>query len=1073
MSFKFIRRSLGLSAALFLIAALPSLFAGASPGSNLPDPTELKETEVASNQLLIKLKPSAKSKVKESTKSNTGISSVDELIKTKRAKGLIKIAKANKKSNNNAELQNWYQLELEGSEKKVSGNIDKSGRWNFKDLAGKNLNDIAQMLKTDSAIEIVEPNYVVSVLAVPNDPFYQSSGTWGQPYADLWGMKKINAETAWDEFTGSADIVVADIDTGVDRNHEDLQGNLWVNVNEVPSNGVDDDANGYIDDYHGWDWFNRDNDPVDDHGHGTHTVGTIAGKGNNELGVVGINWNSKVMALKFLGSSGSGYLSDGIAALQYAADNGARVSSNSWGCLCNSAAMDDAIKYEHDRGMVVVTAAGNNNTDAISFSPTSSERAVSVAASDANDLKAYFSNWGAKIDVAAPGVDILSTRASVNPMCSASVTVGTNYCRVSGTSMAAPHVAGLAALLLSKNPSLTNEQVRQMIRSGSADKGNLGKDNDFGSGRIDAAKTVSADNDHALTAFISSPRTRTKVGGMLEVRGSAGGPSFSSYKVEIGLGHNPTSWTVVSTSETPINEGVLANIDVTTLQENVSYTIRLTANNSSGQIYEFSIHDIVPDAIVSSVYVPYYLDDDNSTLVSGSARTIPAQNFERFMVEWARIPDDGSLERTWSASGIALSGNGLVPVESGQLAIWDTSDLAEGRYNLKLTTFTKSGSSDSSSIEVYKQVPDTTPPTVTITSPVSDGHVSKTTTLRVNVQDNNWVTNVEYFVDNKYVGSSPYYPYSLMFDTSTLSNGTHSLYARAYDSAGNLGISPMVNFIVDNVAPTAFIVNPVDGAYVKQSINVDVAVEDNYAATRVDLFIDGKFYTSDYSSPFQLYWYTPYIVDGPHTIAATVYDKAGNMGSSTAVTVIVDNALPTASLANPVSYTDVSGVVTAAVNAGDNYGIKQVEFYVDNVLAGTDTTAPYTYDWDTSKYAHSTYHNMRSRVYDFAGNQRQIDVYNLRVLDIKAPSISITGPFDGGTVQRNKTTTISAMASDVSGIAWVEFYVNNALVCSDPSVSYTCAWKVPPKRNAWYTITTKAYDTAGNAQSAQIRVLAN
>src|SRR5439155_22463034 len=176
----------------------------------------------------------------------------------------------------------------------------------------------------------------------------------------------------------------------VDRTHPDLAANMWTNPCEICGDGIDNDGNGLVDDCNGWNWVANNNNPMDDNGHGTHTVGTIAGAGNNGQGVVGVNWTSKVMALKFLDSTGSGALSNGIKALQYAADKGARVASNSWGCQCQSQSVDDGVQYAHDRGVVVAVAAGNSNIDAYDFSPASADGAITVAASDYNDAKASF-----------------------------------------------------------------------------------------------------------------------------------------------------------------------------------------------------------------------------------------------------------------------------------------------------------------------------------------------------------------------------------------------------------------------------------------------------------------------------------------------------------------------------------------------------------------------------------------------------------------------------------------------------------------------------------------------------------
>jgi subtilisin family serine protease/fibronectin type 3 domain-containing protein/methionine-rich copper-binding protein CopC len=317
--------------------------------------------------------------------------------------------------------------------------------------------------RADPRVLYAEPDYRVHLTTSPNDPQFASQ--WALNNVGQTGGKldaDIDAPEAWNVTSGSGNAIVAVIDTGVDYTHPDLAANMWVNTAEVNGRpGRDDDGNGYVDDVYGYDFINHDGNPMDDNDHGTHVAGTIGAAGNNGVGVAGINWRVKIMALKFLDSSGSGSTSDAIEALNYAVANGATISNNSWGGDPYSQALYDAIRNARDAGHIFVTAAGNGNVfgigqnnDAAPFYPASYDldNVVAVAATDHNDNLAGFSNYGAaSVDLAAPGVDILST------------TPNNTYSTFSGTSMATPHVAGAIAMVRDLHPDWTYRQVIDQV----------------------------------------------------------------------------------------------------------------------------------------------------------------------------------------------------------------------------------------------------------------------------------------------------------------------------------------------------------------------------------------------------------------------------------------------------------------------------------------------------------------------------------------------------------------------------------------------------------------------------------
>ncbi|MCS6772098.1 MAG: S8 family serine peptidase [Kiritimatiellae bacterium] len=317
----------------------------------------------------------------------------------------------------------------------------------------------------DPAVAYADLNYLVSTLIIPNDPLFGQlwglrnvGQTGGMPGAD------IRAPAAWSLVRGGSNVIVAVIDTGIDYSHPDLVENMWRNPGEIPDNGVDDDANGVIDDVYGARWTSGtgvpvSGDPMDDNAHGTHVAGTIGARGDNGIGVVGVNWRARMMALKFLNQSGAGYTADAVAALEYAIDMGARISNNSWGGGGWSHALKNMIDAASAAGHLFVAAAGNSNSDndvAPSY-PASypCSNILAVASSDHNDQRSAFSSYGrTTVHLAAPGSTILST------------VPGGGYTNFSGTSMATPHVAGAAALIWSLNPLLSDQAVKEAIISG-------------------------------------------------------------------------------------------------------------------------------------------------------------------------------------------------------------------------------------------------------------------------------------------------------------------------------------------------------------------------------------------------------------------------------------------------------------------------------------------------------------------------------------------------------------------------------------------------------------------------------
>ncbi len=347
---------------------------------------------------------------------------------------------------------------------------------------GTNVLDAFLKFNRSANVLYAEPDYKYKLFRVPNDP----------NFADLWGLDNtgqtggtpdadIDAPEAWDIVTGNPSLIVAIIDTGVDYNHPDLKNNMWVNAKELNgAAGVDDDGNGYVDDIYGYDFAGKvardpdddDSDPCDMFFHGTHVAGTVGAVGNNSVGITGVCWNVKMMALKIFADDfrvePTVFVSEAVEAIGYAVKNGAKVINASWGGDYFSQSLYDAIKDAGDAGLLFVAAAGNDrkDNDIYPVYPANFDldNVISIMSTDADDKASLFSNYGASsVDIAEPGTDVLSTTPTYQTFAMTVFRVDPNYDTLSGTSMSAPYASGSCALIWAKYPTLPNRLVKGIL----------------------------------------------------------------------------------------------------------------------------------------------------------------------------------------------------------------------------------------------------------------------------------------------------------------------------------------------------------------------------------------------------------------------------------------------------------------------------------------------------------------------------------------------------------------------------------------------------------------------------------
>jgi len=540
---------------------------------------------------------------------------------------------------------------------------------------------IVDALRRSPLVEYAEPVYTYHIAIVPNDPFYHSKGSWGQWFDDLYGLKLLECEKAWDVTQGEGTLVAV-IDTGVDINHEDLSANIWINPGEIPNNGLDDDRNGFVDDVNGWNFVANNASPVDDYGHGTHCAGIIAAVGNNGLGIIGVAPKAKILPIKGLSSNGTGNSFDLARAIVYAANMGANILNLSWGGS-PSQLIEDAVAFAQTKGCVIVAAAGNSNCDKTTFCPANINGVIAVAATDQVDQKACFSNYGPAISIAAPGMDILSCRAQGTDMYGDGYhIVAEKYYRASGTSMSSPYVAGVCALLRSAHWNWSSAQIRNAIESSADPFGKISQPPDqlLGAGRINAFKAVSSthavDGEARITLPYDSCARYSDAFMMNDILiiGTATANGFVSYDLSWGAGVYPSNWISLSESAVPVSNDQLGVISPTSIPNGI-ICVRLQLKDGEGSTAE--------DRTIFRFYLGEITYPRGYDIIK-AGRVIPIKGSVSPKINDYNLEYSKGLDSVdWRNDSIQLTkATGTDTI----IAYWDTSFIKEADYySLRLT----------------------------------------------------------------------------------------------------------------------------------------------------------------------------------------------------------------------------------------------------------------------------------------------------------------------------------------------------------------------------------------------------
>jgi len=596
---------------------------------------------------------------------------------------------------------------------------------------------IADRLRASDAVEYAEVDgYATPAQVIPDDPWYAGGG----PGCAQWPLIKIGCPAAWSMTTGSASVTLAVIDTGVDDVHEDLRDKI------TP----------------GYNFGSNNSNTFDTAGHGTIVAGTAAAHADNSMGVASVAWGVRIMPIRVTDANGNAPFSNFVEALSYARSHGVKVANISWTPMWASSAVLDAARSFRQAGGLVVVAAGNNGYQ---YNYSDFADLLVVGATDGNDLYTSYSNYGNLIDIVAPG-STFTTGSTLGSQI---------YGNASGTSVATPYVSGAAALLWSLDPNLTPSQVEGFLESSARDLGPNGFDIHYGWGRLDVSAALTAAGGSTggdvtpPVVDILSPNDGATVGGTINVSADA---TDNVGVVEVRL---MIDGSVVATDTTApyILEWN------TTSWSNGQHSLRVraldAAGNSGDDVITVNISNKGGDITPPSVSIT---SPANNATVAGNV-TFSADASDNVGIAFVEFFVDGVWYAADSSAPYSCS--------------WDSRTVANGAHTLMAVAEDSSGNRTSTwiSVIVSNTAPDTTPPTVTITSPTQGQSVSGNTTVRVSVWDNVGVVRCELFINGALTDASTTAPFNMRFNAKRMS-GALILTVKAYDAAGNVGISSPV-----------------------------------------------------------------------------------------------------------------------------------------------------------------------------------------------------------------------------------------------------------------------------------------